>query len=95
MVRNKAVWQLIGPDEWDFGPLIRGMVRGPQGCIYFDEDIDSERGGWVWLIPGGPRGLAPNRQEAARLVEVALVQMSDTASADLTLDGLRQTTDLK
>jgi hypothetical protein len=69
-------WQRVGDDEWEFGEVVRGMIRDVKGCVYFDEDRDAAEGGWVWmvLLPGqqGPRGLAINRREAARRVEEAM-----------------------
>jgi hypothetical protein len=72
---NEPEWQLMGEDDWVFGVKVRGAVRCYTGCIYFDEDIDSNEGGWVWIALVGPpsiRGLAVNRWTAMENVERAL-----------------------
>ncbi len=65
-------WQLVGEDDWNFGEEIRGMVRYPKASVYFDEDLVSPEGGWIWFVLGGPRGKAHSRSDAARCVEAAL-----------------------
>lgn len=69
-------WQRTGEDEWEFGEMVRGMIRAPVGEMYFDEDLSGREGGWVWFTrgvsPENPRGVAHTRQEAARRVEEAL-----------------------
>ena len=72
-------WQLTGDDEWDFGEMVRGMVRNVRAQIYFDEDYTGTEGGWVWLTikdkpscEPSPRGRAIARWDAVRQVEEAL-----------------------
>jgi hypothetical protein len=71
---TELTWQCVGDDEWEFGQVVRGMIREPLGEVYFDEEKDP---GWVWftLLPHpaeSPRGRAYSRQQAAREVEQAL-----------------------
>jgi hypothetical protein len=66
-------WQRVGDDEWEFGEVVRGMIREPVAELYFDEDLAPV--GWVWMVlvlGNDGRGRAHNRREAARRVEEAL-----------------------
>lgn len=67
-------WQRVSShDDWEFGEVVRGMIREPVGELYFDEELAPV--GWVWMVmvPGNDaRGRAHSRQEAARCVEEAL-----------------------
>ena len=72
MIDHTLEWQCVGDDDWEFGQVVRGMIREIRGCVSFDPERNTGHGGWVWLIPGGPRGLAANRQDAARCVEEAV-----------------------
>lgn len=76
---EKAEWQMVGEDDWVFGVRVRGLVRSTLAYFYFNEDINDERGGWVWCAPGTPpltgqppRGVAGCRAHAARACEEAL-----------------------
>lgn len=48
---DEMEWQLVGEDNWTFGPKVRGLVR-PVGEIYFDEDKPV---GWRWMTFVGDR----------------------------------------
>ena len=73
---DACVWQRTSGDNWNFGPMWRGLVRGPYAQVYFDEECDSEKGGWIWLTLGSShkqqRGNALDLQMAAACVELAL-----------------------
>lgn len=70
----ELTWQFQGDDQWVFGHVVRGLVRRPlMGDIYFDEERDDPRGGWIWIAYTEPiqRGLAYNLEFAAWKVEHA------------------------
>lgn len=71
---NLCDWQYHGDDQWVFGLKVRGFVRDVIGEIYFDEDRDDLRGGWVWMTHGllSNRGVAPTIYDAVRQVEESL-----------------------
>jgi hypothetical protein len=68
-------------DEWEFGEVVRGVIRDPLGEIYFDPDCKSKIGGWIWFIhqhlpcdKQPPRGIAARFQFAVEAVEESLRQ---------------------
>lgn len=75
-------WQFIGDDSWNYGPLVRGVVRPVEAAVYFDEDSDSRDGGWVWFVLGAlpitppiphyARGHAGSLQAAVAAAEAAM-----------------------
>lgn len=78
---RKAIWQLIGEDEWRFGVPVRGVIREPLADIYFTEGRpDQERDyGWIWIVlvngsanKKGGRGKAFNLISAVKAAEKAL-----------------------
>lgn len=70
-------WQFHGDDEWVFGRKVRGMVRWPRAEIYFNEELDSCKGGWIWMAWVGPkrnyrRGVEGKLEFAVEAAERAL-----------------------
>lgn len=66
-------WQQQSPTEWVFGPVRRGIVRVNLAEIYFDEDKDDSRGGWIWFIHGlEKRGVSASLLDAVAAAETAL-----------------------
>ncbi len=55
---------------------VRGFVRSIIGEIYYDDDLDHPKGGWVWIadVTAGDRkrGVSPSIYHAVRAVEEAL-----------------------
>jgi hypothetical protein len=45
------VWQLHGPDEWNFGVMVRGVVRNWAAYVYWDEEK-----GWRWNVLSSQTG---------------------------------------
>jgi hypothetical protein len=61
---------MIGLNEWEFGEMIRGIVRHPVASIYFDDSCNSPIGNWIWLAPGyDKRGVAQNLGDAIEAAE--------------------------
>jgi hypothetical protein len=71
-VNGSWTWQMVGEDSWEFGEVVRGMIRAPKGFVYFYQGEDEPLGSWKWCIYGGKGGTAPNRRAAAGEVERAL-----------------------
>lgn len=67
-------WQFQGDDTWVFGELVRGLVRPVEADIYFDEESDSRKGGWIWIVYCNrpKRGRAITLETAALLAEAAM-----------------------
>jgi hypothetical protein len=72
-------WQFIGDDQWIFGEKIRGLVRRRIAEVYFDEDLDDPRGGWVWMTwsTEAKRGNSYTLEEAVECCESELLSISE------------------
>ncbi len=69
-------WQFVGDNEWIFGVKVRGVIRKLVAEIYYDEDSNDRRGGWVWMTYQdggmGTRGKSISRTFAIIDAEEAL-----------------------
>jgi hypothetical protein len=66
---GNEVWQLVGPDDWKFGTLIRGVVRHCRAEIYFhDGEGEGQTFGWIWIVLGWRAAGKPQRGKERSLM---------------------------